>query len=48
MNSGSIQSETFKIMERRLLKAIMFPAMLLVYLSGVTMIYLNIGLIHHF
>lgn len=32
--SGSAQSETFKIMERRLLKAIMTPAMLVATLTG--------------
>ena len=34
---GSVQSETFKIMERRLLKAIMTPAMLLSWLFGLTL-----------
>ena len=32
--AGSEQSETFKIMERRLLRAIMNPAMIVVWLSG--------------
>jgi len=31
---GSVQSETFKTMERRLLKTIMNPAMIVVWLSG--------------
>jgi protoporphyrinogen IX oxidase len=31
---GSSQSETFKVMERRLLKAIMNPAMAVVWLAG--------------
>lgn len=31
---GSPQSETFKIMERRLLRAIMNPAMIVVWLTG--------------
>jgi protoporphyrinogen IX oxidase len=31
---GSVQSETFKVMERRLLKAIMTPAMIVSWLSG--------------
>lgn len=31
---GSVQSETFKIMERRLLRAIMNPAMILTFLFG--------------
>jgi protoporphyrinogen IX oxidase len=32
--AGSKQSETFKIMERRLLRAIMSPAMLVTWLAG--------------
>ena len=31
---GSVQSETFKVMERRLLKAIMTPAMIVSWVSG--------------
>lgn len=31
---GSVQSETFKVMERRLLKAIMNPAMIAVWITG--------------
>lgn len=31
---GSVQSETFKVMERRLLKAIMNPAMIVVWITG--------------
>ena len=31
---GSKQSETFKIMERRLLKAIINPAMIVTWLAG--------------
>jgi putative membrane protein len=31
---GSVQSETFKLMERRLLKAIMTPSMVVVWLTG--------------
>ncbi len=38
---NSIQSETFKIMERRLLKAIMLPSIIFVFGSGLLMIYLN-------
>ena len=37
---GSQQSETFKIMERRLLKAIMQPAMIVAWLMGLWMAYL--------
>lgn len=32
--AGSEQSETFKVMERRLLKAIMTPAMIVAWLTG--------------
>ena len=42
---NSIQSETFKIMERRLLKAIMLPSIIVVFSSGLLMIYLNTYLI---
>lgn len=38
---GSAQSETFKVMERRLLKAIMNPAMAVTWLAGLGMIALN-------
>ena len=34
VEAGSEQSETFKIMERRLLKAIMTPAMIVSWLAG--------------
>ena len=37
----SIQSETFKIMERRLLKNIMLPSIILVFLSGLLLVYIN-------
>jgi protoporphyrinogen IX oxidase len=36
---GSIQSDTFKMMERRLLKAIMTPAMILTWLLGMILIW---------
>ncbi len=35
---GSAQSETFKIMERRLLKAIINPAMIATWVLGVTLV----------
>jgi protoporphyrinogen IX oxidase len=38
---GSETSETFKVMERRLLKAIINPAMILVFLTGFTLVYLT-------
>ena len=36
-DKGSKQSETFKVMERRLLRGIMNPAMILVWLLGLVM-----------
>jgi protoporphyrinogen IX oxidase len=36
---GSIQSDTFKIMERRLLKAIMTPAMILTWILGLILVW---------
>jgi protoporphyrinogen IX oxidase len=38
---GSETSETFKVMERRLLKAIINPSMILVFLTGFFLIYLT-------
>jgi protoporphyrinogen IX oxidase len=38
---GSEASETFKIMERRLLKAIVNPSMILVFLTGFILVYLT-------
>jgi protoporphyrinogen IX oxidase len=38
---GSDVSETFKVMERRLLKAIINPSMILVFLTGFTLVYLT-------
>jgi protoporphyrinogen IX oxidase len=35
---GSEVSETFKVMERRLLKAIITPSMILVFLTGLTLV----------
>ena len=45
---NSIQSETFKILERRLLKVIMLPSMIFVFGSGLLMVYLNYYLIFEF
>ena len=42
---GSLQSETFKVMERRLFKAIMTPAMIASFILGIWLILLNHGLI---
>jgi putative membrane protein len=36
---GSIQSETFKVMERRLLKAIILPAMIATWVFGLTLVW---------
>jgi len=36
---GSIQSDTFKIMERRLLEAIMTPAMILTWILGLILVW---------
>ena len=38
---GSDVSETFKVMERRLLKAIATPSMILVFLTGFALVYLT-------
>ena len=43
---GSVQSETFKVMERRLLKAIMTPAMIASFVFGLWLISLNHGLLY--
>lgn len=37
--AGSVQSETFKIMERRLYRAIMTPAMTVAWLTGIFLIW---------
>src|SRR6187551_3281405 len=39
--SGSEQSETFKVMERRLLKAIINPAMAATWVLGLTLVWLG-------
>jgi len=41
--AGSEASETFKVMERRLLRAIMNPAMIAAWIFGVTLLVLNPG-----
>ena len=41
---GSVQAETFKVMERRLLKAIMTPAMIASFVFGFWMLALNFEL----
>ena len=42
---GTVLAETFKVMERRLLKAIMTPAMIASFIFGIWMIALNHGLV---
>ncbi|MFN3890026.1 MAG: protoporphyrinogen oxidase HemJ [Beijerinckiaceae bacterium] len=39
--AGSVQSETFKVMERRLFRAIMTPAMIVAWLSGGMLVWLG-------
>ena len=43
---GSVQAETFKVMERRLLTAIMTPAMIASFIFGIWLILLNNGLLY--
>ena len=42
---GTVRAETFKVMERRLFKAIMNPAMIGSFIFGIWMIALNHGLV---
>ena len=42
---GTVRAETFKVMERRLLKAIMTPAMVASFIFGIWMVALNHGLV---
>ena len=42
---GTVRAETFKVMERRLLKAIMIPAMIASFIFGIWLIALNHGLV---
>jgi putative membrane protein len=41
--TGSVQAETFKVMERRLFKAIMTPAMVASFIFGLWMLALNLN-----
>ena len=43
--AGSEMSETFKVMERRLLKVIINPAMIVSWLFGLSMLYANPGML---
>ncbi len=38
---GSVQSETFKVMERKLLKFIMNPAMIAAWIFGITLMFIG-------
>ena len=42
---GTVRADTFKVMERRLLKAIMTPAMIASFIFGTWMLVVNHGLI---
>ena len=44
VEAGSVRAETFKLMERRLLKAIMNPAMIASWVFGLAMLYMNLAL----
>ena len=43
---GTVRAETFKVMERRLLKAIMTPAMIASFIFGIWLITINQGLVY--
>ena len=43
--TGSVQAETFKVMERRLIKAIMTPAMIASFVFGFWLLALNLALL---
>ncbi len=45
VEAGSVRAETFKLMERRLLKAIMNPAMIASWGFGLAMLYMNSALL---
>ena len=45
VEANSVRAETFKLMERRLLKAIMNPAMIASWGFGLAMIYMNPALL---
>ena len=43
---GSVQAETFKVMERRLLRAIMTPAMIASFIFGTWLVMFNFELVY--
>jgi putative membrane protein len=45
---GSVRSQTFKLMERRLLKGIMNPAMIISWLLGLYLLHLNPPLLQEY
>ena len=45
---GSVRSQTFKLMERRLLKGIMNPAMIVSWLLGLYLLHLNPSLLQEY
>jgi putative membrane protein len=45
---GSVRSQTFKLMERRLLKGIMNPAMIISWLLGLYLLHLNSSLLQEY
>ena len=45
---GSVRSQTFKLMERRLLKGIMNPSMIISWLLGLYLLHLNPSLLQEF
>ena len=45
---GSVRSQTFKLMERRLLKGIMNPAMIISWLLGLYLLHLNPSLLQEY
>jgi len=45
---GSVRSQTFKLMERRLLKGVMNPAMIVSWLLGLYLLHLNPSLLQEY
>jgi putative membrane protein len=45
---GSVRSQTYKLMERRLLKGIMNPAMIISWLLGLYLLHLNPSLLQEY
>ena len=45
---GSVRSQTFKLMERRLLKGVMNPAMIISWLLGLYLLHLNSSLLQEY